>query len=326
MASGTEVSGAAGSEAVEAGFAVTRLTLPAGVRAAPLKNRHKETAGCREECHSRAPGGTVVGMILDRSRSAAAHLLWLDETGSTNDELRSRAASAPGEWPHLSVIATASQTAGRGRLGRVWVAPPGKTLAASTLVDVRTIEAESLGWVSLIAGVAIARAVRSQLPAAVTVGVKWPNDVLVDGAKISGILAERLPDGRVIIGTGVNLSLAADELPTATSTSIALLGGDPDLDAVLATYLTELDALLGALRAGGGDARSSGIRSAVVAECITLGRTVSVERPGVATVVGRAVDLDGDGRLVVEPSVGSGPDAAGPRLSVAVGDVTHLRH
>ncbi|NQX27057.1 biotin--[acetyl-CoA-carboxylase] ligase [Microbacteriaceae bacterium VKM Ac-2854] len=265
-------------------------------------------------------------MNLERSRSAAAHLLWLDETGSTNDELRSRAASAPGEWPHLSVVATANQTAGRGRLGRVWVAPPGKTLAASTLVDVRTIDAESLGWVSLIAGVAIARAVRALVPASVSVGVKWPNDVLVDGAKVSGILAERMPDGRVIIGTGVNLLLTAEELPTTTSTSIALLGGDGDFDALLAAYLRELDALLDAFRASGGDAESSGVRAAVLAECLTLGRTVSVERPAVAPVVGLAADLDRDGRLVVEPPAGSGEPAGHARLVVAVGDVTHLRH
>lgn len=256
-------------------------------------------------------------MILERSRSAAAHLLWLDEAGSTNDELRERVAAAADEWPHLSVVATASQTAGRGRLGRVWMAPPGKTLAASTLVDVAEVDAESLGWVSLIAGVAVARAVRALVPGSVRVGVKWPNDVLVNEAKVSGILAERLSDGRVIIGTGVNLTLTADELPTATSTSIALAGGDADLDAVLAGYLRELGELIAAFRAAGGDAEASGIRAAVLAECVTIGRAVSVERPGVAPVEGLAVDVDGDGRLVVD---------AGARLSVAVGDVTHLRH
>jgi BirA family biotin operon repressor/biotin-[acetyl-CoA-carboxylase] ligase len=111
---------------------------------------------------------------------------------------------------------------------------------------------------------------------------------------------------------------------------------------LLAVYLRELEALLGAFRASGGDAESSGIRSAVLAECSTIGRTVSIERPGVAPVVGLAVDLDGDGRLVVDSSAGSGQDSSagsaqdssagsaqavsGSRLSVAVGDVTHLRH
>lgn len=265
-----------------------------------------------------APRGTVVGMILERSRSAAAHLLWLDEAGSTNDELRTRTQSDPGQWPHLSVVATGSQTAGRGRLGRAWIAPPGKTLAASTLVDVSGIGAESVGWVSLIAGVAIARSLRDLVPAGVSVGVKWPNDVLIDGAKVSGILAERIADDRVIIGTGVNLTLTEAELPTPTATSLALAGGEPDLDAVLSGYLLQLADLLAAFRASGGNAEASGIRAAVLAECATLDREVSVERPGVEPVSGRAVDIDADGRLVIE--------SGGERLVVSVGDVTHLRH
>lgn len=256
--------------------------------------------------------------MLHRSRSAASHLLWLDEVGSTNDELRERATIAPDEWPALSVLATASQTAGRGRLGRVWVAPPGKTLAASTLIDVDGIEADAVGWVSLIAGVAIARSVRALVPESVEVAVKWPNDVLLDGRKVSGILAERLADGRVIIGTGINLSLTVEELPTPTSTSLAVVGAEPDPDAVLAGYLVELAELVDAFRAARGDATASGIRSAVLTECGTIGRQVSVERPGIAAVSGVAVDIDDAGRLVV--------DVDGARSALAVGDVTHLRH
>src|SRR5690554_1292783 len=151
-------------------------------------------------------------MPLPLSTAQAARLEFLPECGSTNTELVIRAADA---WPHFSVVATTSQTAGRGRLDRVWVAPPGQTLAVSVLLR-PTFALESYGWLPLIAGLAMARAVESSLPGGTLrqaqgaetslvgqpplpelvegrVAVKWPNDVQIDGLKVSGLLAELLP-------------------------------------------------------------------------------------------------------------------------------------
>src|SRR5690554_3723414 len=138
-------------------------------------------------------------MTLPLASAHASRLEFLEECGSTNTELVNRAVDA---WPHFSVVATASQTAGRGRLDRVWVAPPGQTLAVSVLFR-PSFPLERYGWLPLIAGLALARAVDPLVQA--SVALKWPNDVQIDGLKVSGLLAELLPtaDG-VVIGAGLN--------------------------------------------------------------------------------------------------------------------------
>lgn len=254
-------------------------------------------------------------MQLPLSRSVSPQVLWLECAGSTNDELRDRATAEPGAWPHLSVVATDDQRAGRGRLGRVWQAPPGRTLAASTLVNAAPLPAAAVGWLPLLAGAALARALAPLVASAVE--VKWPNDVLLDGRKTAGILAERLPDGRVIVGTGINLLLSEEELPVPTATSLALAGATTTgADAVLAGFLTEFSALLVPLLALG-DAEDSGSAAVVSAHCGTLGRPVRVELPDGSVEEGTAVALDADGSLVLERD--------GVRRSFSAGDVTHLR-
>lgn len=258
-----------------------------------------------------------------RARAVAPRLVVLDEVGSTNTELVARAAAEP----HFSVLATTNQTAGRGRLGREWVAPAGASLAVSVLVrpgeeSGEPFPAESLGWLPLAAGVAMQRAVEPLLPQR-SVHLKWPNDVLVEGddgveRKLSGILSELASDGSVVIGAGVNLTLTRDQLPTPTSTSLAIEGAHADnlLDRVLGAYLGELREMLSTLELSDGD---GDMRDAVMACCGTLGRDVYVDLPGGRRVHGRAVDLDKQGRLVLTSTDGS-------RFEVSAGDVTHLRY
>lgn len=260
--------------------------------------------------------GTVVAMQLPRARSVSPQVLWLESTGSTNDALRERAVAAPASWPHLSVVATDDQRAGRGRLGRVWQAPAGRTLAASTLVDASSLPAEAAGWLPLLAGAALARALEPIVDARVE--VKWPNDVLLDGRKTAGILAERLPDGRVVVGTGINLLLSEEELPVPTATSLLLAGArTTGADDVLAAFLTEFSALLAPLLSLG-DAEAAGAAAVVRAHCGTLGRRARLELPDGRVEEGVAVDLAADGGLVLEQD--------GSRRSFSAGDVTHLRH
>ena len=251
-------------------------------------------------------------MNLTRASSIASQLVILNECGSTNAELRTRAVDAA-QWPHLSVLITDTQTAGRGRLDRTWVAPSGASLAVSVLLRELPTQPDAWGWLPLAAGVAMTDAVAAQLPAH-QVGVKWPNDVLVDGHKICGILTE-VASGAVIVGTGINTAMTAEQLPVPTATSFATLGVVPDLDRLLFDYLSRLESLVSALRTAG-DAESSGLHAEATSRCVTLGQDVTVSLPGGDTLRGRAVSLAADGRLIVDD---------GEQHEVAAGDVVHVR-
>jgi len=263
-------------------------------------------------------------MKLPRSEKTASRLLVLPETTSTNDIL----VAAAGTEPEFSVVVTGSQTAGRGRLGRVWTAPPGTSLAISVLLRPvypagEAMPLEHFGWLPLIAGAAMARAIMPHSRG--VVGLKWPNDVQIDGLKVSGLLAELTPTGdAVVLGAGVNLALTAEQLPTATSTSLLLAGatldGDELADAVLGAYLENLRDLYTDFLRYGADVEASGTLALLTELCTTLGQQVRVELPGGTDLHGTATGIDRSGRLVVR----RGSDGA--VMAVAAGDVTHLRY
>lgn len=259
-------------------------------------------------------------MTLPLSRAVSPALEWRESCPSTNSELVARASTLP----DLAVLATSNQTAGRGRLGRVWSAPAGSALAISVFVRHSAApDPRRLGWLPLVAGVAMTRAVRALGVSGAA--LKWPNDVLVEtgaaGAlKLSGILTELTPDG-IVVGAGLNLSMTLDDLPVSTATSLGLLGVPTDAalaDRALAAYLRELLALVEEWRAV---ADPAALRGVVEPELQTLDRAVRVDRPGLAVLLGTAVGLDDDGRLLVRPA---GHD--GELVAVAAGDVTHLRY
>ena len=250
---------------------------------------------------------------FSRARGIASRLEVLPHTGSTNADLRERADDAE-RWPHLSALITRNQTAGRGRLDRTWVAPEGASLAISVLLRALPTDPVARGWIPLAAGSAMAEAVAGQLPGHDVV-VKWPNDVLVDGRKICGILAEATTDA-VIVGSGVNTAMTAEQLPVPTATSFAMLGVDVDEDRLVADYLQALDAHITGLAAAD-DAVASGLHAAVTARCGTLGVAVRVSLPGDRTLEGVATALDEQGRLLVS--------ADGNEHAVSAGDVVHVR-
>lgn len=232
------------------------------------------------------------------------------ESGSTNADLRQHSRDVA-LWPHWSVVLTDNQTAGRGRLDRTWIAPKGASLAVSVLL--RNVSPAIWGWVPLIAGSALHQAIAAQLPQH-DVGVKWPNDVLVDGRKISGILAE-VADGAIILGAGINTAMRPDQLPVPTATSFATLGMEANSDRLLADFLREFRVLL--TRASEAGIGPSGVGAVITASSATLGQTVRVDLPDGTAVEGRALRLDADGRLVV---------AEGQREHIiSAGDVVHAR-
>lgn len=263
-------------------------------------------------------------MQLPRS-SAVADLTVLDSSASTNDALLARAATSE----EFTVVATTNQTAGRGRLGRDWIAPPGQCLAASVLVKPRMpaggmLDFSHWGWIPLMAGIAMTSSVAAQLSGH-SPSLKWPNDVLVRGRKVCGILGELLPTGDgLVLGAGVNLSIPEAELPTPTSTSLGLEGalvtGDELADAILAGWIEAFRGLYTEFLRLGGDEEGSGIRSLALERCGTLGQQVRIELPGGGQITGVAIDIDHSGRICVQR------ETDGQIQAVAAGDVTHLRY
>lgn len=238
------------------------------------------------------------------------------ETGSTNADLIARAAA--GEDIVGAVLVAEHQTAGRGRNGRTWTAVPGAQLTVSVGVSTDGIPATGWGWIPLAAGVAVVEAV-----AAVTgvgVGLKWPNDVLAappGRGKVAGILAEvATPRPVVVIGIGLNVSLAADELPDPGATSLSILGAHTLDRTTLLTHL--LDALqrrmAGLYSAGGAD---PALVSDYAAHSLTIGARVRAKLPGDDEIVGQALQVDDQGRLCIDTGVAV--------TSVSAGDIVHLR-
>jgi len=166
------------------------------------------------------------------------------ELGSTNDRARRLAEAGA---PHGTLVTAGAQTAGRGRQGRAWVAPPGRALLMSLVVR----DFDPL--LPLRAGLAVA-----DLAGAGGL-VKWPNDVLVDGRKVAGVLAEARPQARwAVLGIGINVAVAPEDFPPELRQSAGTLGRRPtELDATLAELLSHLatrlaepgPAVLDALRA-----------------------------------------------------------------------------
>ncbi|MFG3679186.1 biotin--[acetyl-CoA-carboxylase] ligase [Micromonospora chalcea] len=255
----------------------------------------------------------------------------LAETGSTNAD--AVAAARAGEPEGLVVVAE-RQTSGRGRRGRVWQSPPRAGLATSVLLRPGEADAErgwapvpvtGYGWLPLLAGVALVEAVR--LLAELDARLKWPNDLLVDGAKCAGVLAEAVPGENdrppgIVVGVGLNVTLRADELPEnptgLPATSLQLAGATAtDRDPLLRALLRSLADWYERWRDAGGDAEASGLREAYLAGCATIGRQVRVLLPDGSEAHGTATGVDADGQLLVETDAGT--------LRLAAGDVLHLR-
>ncbi|OIV38592.1 biotin--[acetyl-CoA-carboxylase] ligase [Mangrovactinospora gilvigrisea] len=247
----------------------------------------------------------------------------VETTGSTNADLVERARGGAAEG---AVLVAESQSAGRGRLGRTWSAPPRSGLHVSVLLRPGTgadpVAPERWGWLPLLAGAAAAEALSAVSGA--DVRLKWPNDLLVavDGEdrKTGGILAEAAGPA-VVVGIGVNVSLRQEELPVPTAGSLALGGAKAaDRDPLLRYLLRALAARYLSWRQFGGDPEAGRLREVYESHCATLGRRVRAELPGGRTLTGEAVGVDGDGRLLIaEDGSGDGPTA------VDAADVVHLR-
>lgn len=233
------------------------------------------------------------------------------ETGSTNADLLAEAKSG---LPEGAVLVADAQSAGRGRLGRRWVSPPGTSLSVSVLLRPAVVPPASRAWVPLLTGVAVAAALRAETTA--DAWLKWPNDVLVRGGKVAGILAEQAGDA-IVVGIGINVTVARDELPVPGATSLAIEGAGTGREPLLTGVLGQLERWYLDWKSEAGDADRSGLRAGYLGLCATVGQQVRVSLPGGSVVTGEASDVDSAGRLVVR--TGAGP------VPVSAGDVVHVR-
>jgi BirA family transcriptional regulator, biotin operon repressor / biotin---[acetyl-CoA-carboxylase] ligase len=236
-------------------------------------------------------------------------------TGSTNDDLMAAADAGAPAW---SVMAAGLQEAGRGRLGRTWVAPQGSSLLVSVLLR-PSLPPEVAPIVAFGATTALSEALDE---AGVQTRCRWPNDVVSasSGRKIAGVLPESRIEGgvlrHVVVGTGVNVLQSASDFPEElrdTATSVAIEGGALDQARLLASYLA-------AFR-GRYDPDEPGFvmrtLDAYRPRCETIGQDVRATTVDGEIVEGRAVGLSVTGGLVVRPP--------GREVEIAFGEIERLR-
>ena len=235
-------------------------------------------------------------------------------TGSTTADVLAGLTSHPDAWPHLSVLVTESQTAGRGRAGHTWTTPPGQALTCTVVLRPDDDAPRPLTWLPLLAGLAVQQAVAPW----VTAGLKWPNDVVGQGvnpapewgwgSKLAGILSELHPTGAVAVGIGVNCLQTASELPVPWAGSLAaeIAAGrgapgahtqpQPTPDAVLAR--------LGAALAGVWEWDQIRLEEEYAAACVTLGQHVRVQVPAGRQLEGVASGISPEGALELSGAQG----------------------
>jgi BirA family biotin operon repressor/biotin-[acetyl-CoA-carboxylase] ligase len=220
---------------------------------------------------------------------------------STNE--RARALAGAGA-PHGTVVTAAEQTAGRGRLGRTWTAPPGKALLCSAILRPLTRRASLL---PLAVPLAVCEAVESLAP--VRCAVKWPNDVWLEERKLAGVLIEARPrEEWAVIGVGLNVAIEPGEFPEElreTATSV----GAGSVEEALRALCTALERWVAA--------DPEQVLEAYRGRDALRGREISWQGGGSASPSGSGVaaGIADDGNLLVEP-------ASGERLSLGAGDVS----
>lgn len=231
-------------------------------------------------------------------------ILHEEVTASANQTALRLAEQGAPEW---TIVTAGHQTAGRGRLGRGWVDRPGRALMFSVVLR-PSLEPALVSLLSLLAGASMAQAAREV--GAGDAACKWPNDLLLAGRKVGGILAEARSSGdrieHVVVGIGVNLGEPPEGVPGAGAL------GDVDGPRLLERFL-------GRFRAGYGPGRTGFAASVLDAYrplCSTLGRAVRARTTGGEEIEGRAIDLEPSGGLLLE--------VEGTRRAVTFGEIEHL--
>ena len=216
----------------------------------------------------------------------AASAVRLGEPRVDVESTESTQALLDPSMPEGAIAVADHQSAGRGRLGRSWEAPPGTALLFSVLLKPPPERAPH--ELSLVAGVAVADTL--ELVTGLSVQIKWPNDVMLRRAKVAGCLAE-LRDGDVILGTGVNVNQRREQLPERAGSLRTLTGRDHDREELLSQLLQDLGLRYSEWLEGGLDAVYEGLGP----RDFLRGRRISVDG-----MSGTAVKIARDGRLEID--------------------------
>ncbi len=235
-------------------------------------------------------------------------LIELDCVESTNDEAKQRAEAGAADG---TVVWAREQTAGRGRRQRPWASPPGNLYTSIVLRPGRPVaEAAQL---SLVAAVALGDALAALLPDAAALLCKWPNDILINGAKTAGILLESSGTAKavawVVVGCGVNVLSHPSEANYPATDLNSEIEGSITLDTVLERYLASFFHWRDRWLAEG----VAPVRRAWIDRAAGIGGPITVRLPD-RELTGRFIDMDADGALVLELSDGE-------RRRIASGDV-----
>ncbi len=252
------------------------------------------------DCPDRLHADDLLSRVGD-VRVVGRDIRVFQETSSTSDVLEKLARDGVREG--LAVFAEL-QTRGRGRLGRQWISPSGRGIWFSVLLR-PALRPQAATRLTVAAAAALARALRREVP--LRPEIKWPNDLMIHGRKVAGVLTElsgELDSVRhVTLGIGINANLTQDDIPESlrgSATSLRLELGRPiDRAALAAALLQELDAAYACIT----DERFSALADEWSQQCTTLGRNVSV-LSGNRRIVGRAESLDSEGALLVRTQYG----------------------
>ncbi len=264
-------------------------------------------AGGRETYDARRLNDTLAGARFGRALAVGV----IDSTNTALFEL-----ARSGE-PEGLVLVSEEQLAGRGRLGRKWVSPKGKSILMSMLVRA-SVEPQRAGLLNAVAGLAVVDAVQAEC--GIEVDLKWPNDIVAYGKKLGGILTDAGTDreGRQfwVVGIGLNVNWSAGDFPQEiadTATSLSIVAGAGFDRTALAASIARFF--------GDGVSELESSRETLLARyrkaLKTLGKKVRVELPN-ETIVGVADDIDDSGDLIVITD-------RGERRLVLAGDVFELR-
>lgn len=256
------------------------------------------------------PPGRMLQQLVT-GPTLVSHVLWLDRVGSTNAEVARRAADGA---PEGLLVMADEQTAGRGRQGRRWQAPPGTSLMCSLLLRPRH-GLEHVALLPLLMGLALVET-GEVLVSGAQLSLKWPNDLLADGRKCAGILVEVPSSGVVVVGAGVNVDWRGVTRPAeiASTVSLSEVGrGALQRWELLPALIERFDQ-----RYSEWCEHPRAFLPAYRERCATLGARVRVTQHDGGALHGTAVRVTDDGALQV--------DVEGQVTTVRAGDVQHLRH
>ena len=236
----------------------------------------------------------IAGLKVDEINSKVSQY-WsvsvTEETTSTQSDLIKNFAAG-------KVLVAEYQSAGRGRLDRKFEIPARKGLTFSFCVEMN----EELGWIPLITGLAVARAINKHMNSDL-VEIKWPNDLLINEKKLAGILSEKSPYG-VVVGIGINIFQSQAELPIKNAISLSMLG-NVDRELLLIEILNEI---------GMAFSDFENQKSLYRQKCGTVGMQVRVTLPDGEIIEDQAIGISNDGALLLKSR------------EIMVGDIVHLRY